>query len=313
VPTLVLHRADDVAVDVESGRYLCRHIAGAQYVELPGRDHVPWVGNADAILDEIEEFVTGVRPAATVNDVLATILVADVAGATRMALELGEQAWLDLLDGFRQAAGEHVARFQGRTLDATGTRVVAAFDGPARAVRAACAIAADAEALGVRVRAGLHMGEIRLDSGGAVGGAVQVAASIAERAAAGEVLVGSAVKDLASGSGLGFEDRGLHTIDAGKDPRRLFRVVRAAGGQPVAPIAPPADALTARERDVARLLVGGPTNRQIAEALTISEGTAALHVKHILAKLGFSSRAQAAAWAALHGLVGPDDRQNTQP
>ena len=313
VPTLVLHRVNDAAVDVESGRQLWRDIPGAQYVELPGSDHVPWVGNADAILDEIEEFVTGVRPAATVDCVLATILVADVAGATRLAIELGEQAWLDLLDSFRNVTAKQIARFQGRTLEEVGTRVVAAFDGPARAVRAACAIADDAVELGVQVKAGLHTGEIRLNREGAAGIAVQIAAWIAELAAADEVLVASTVKDLVSGSGLGFEDRGLYTVKVGQEQWRLFRVTRAAGPSPAAPAAVPAGELTAREREVALLLVGGLTNRQIANALTITEGTAAQHVKHVMAKLGFSSRSQVAVWATRQGLNGQAAGQDIQP
>ncbi|HEY8693868.1 MAG TPA: alpha/beta fold hydrolase, partial [Chloroflexota bacterium] len=135
VPALVLHRQNDAAVTVEAGRYLARHIPGAQYVELPGADHLPWVGNSEAILAEIEEFLTGTRPVAEPERVLAAVLVASIAGATPLALTLGDRRWLDLLERFRPLAHREFERFRGRALSFSGDGFVASFDGRCAALR----------------------------------------------------------------------------------------------------------------------------------------------------------------------------------
>ena len=301
VPALVLHRRDDAAVTVEAGRYLARHIRGAQYVELPGADHLPWVGNSEAILAEIEEFLTGTRPVAEPERVLAAVLVASIAGATPLALTLGDRRWLDLLERFWALARREIERFRGRELSASGDGFVASFDGPARAVRCAEAVSQALAPLGADIRAGLHTGEIELAGGAGV--AVQIASWIAELAGAGEILVSNTVKDLVAGSGLRFEDRGMYTLKGTPDQWRLYALERAGYRLPQPAGRQTVSELTPREREVAAMVTRGLTNRQIANGLVISEGTAALHVKRILAKLGFTSRAQVAAWAVAQRLA----------
>jgi pimeloyl-ACP methyl ester carboxylesterase len=212
VPTLVVHNAGERTVPVEAGRHLARHIAGARYVELPGVDHLPFVGNADAILDEIEEFLTGVRRGAEPDRVLATVLFTDIVDATRTASELGDRRWSDLLGAHHGAVREELSRFRGREIDTAGDGFLAAFDGPARAVRAAAAIRDHVKRLGLDIRAGLHTGECEVMGTKLSGVAVHIGARIASLAGAGEVLVSSTVRDLVAGSGLRFEDRGLHAL-----------------------------------------------------------------------------------------------------
>jgi pimeloyl-ACP methyl ester carboxylesterase len=212
VPTLILHNVNEQTIPVESGRHLARHIPNAKYVELPGADHLPFVGNADAILDEIEEFLTGTRRGVEPDRVLATVLFTDIVDATRKASEVGDRRWRDLLEAHHGAVREELSRFRGREIDTAGDGFLAAFDGPARAVRAASAIRSDVKRLGLEMRAGLHTGECEIMGAKLSGVAVHIGARIASLAAAGEVLVSSTVHDLVAGSGLRFEDRGLHTL-----------------------------------------------------------------------------------------------------
>jgi class 3 adenylate cyclase len=225
VPTLVLHRSGDVTVDVAAGRYLAAHILGAKYVELPGDDHLPYVGDSEAILGEIEEFLTGVRPVAEPDRVLATVLFTDVVGSTELAARLGDRRWRDLLDAHHAAVRRELARFRGREVGTVGDGFLATFDGPARAIRCADAIGAAVRTVGVEVRAGLHTGEIEI-MGDDVGGiAVHIGARVAAEAGPGEILVSSTVKDLVAGSGLEFEDRGTRTLKGVPGEWRLFAAV----------------------------------------------------------------------------------------
>ena len=161
VPTLVIHRTDDVTINVEGGRYLGKHIPGARYIELPGKDHPPWIGgNAMEIADAIEEFLTGTRAPVTETDrVLATVLFTDIVGSTEKAAALGDRRWRDLLDNHHATLRRNLARFRGREIKMVGDGILATFDGPARGVRCACAIAEEIKPLGIEVRAGLHTGE----------------------------------------------------------------------------------------------------------------------------------------------------------
>jgi pimeloyl-ACP methyl ester carboxylesterase len=222
VPTLILHRAGELWIDVEQGRYLARHIPGAKLVELPGADHVPWVGDADAILDEVEEFVTGARRASEQDRVLSTILVTDIVGSTERAAELGDRKWRDLLEGYYGLVRRELEQFRGREIDTAGDGLLAMFDGPARAVRCAQAINRDVASLGIGVRAGLHTGEVEMTGEKPGGIAVHIGARVATQAGPGEVLVSSTVKDLVSGSGLRFEDRGVHALKGVPGEWRLF-------------------------------------------------------------------------------------------
>ena len=222
VPTLILHNDGDRSVPVEYGRYMAERIPGARYVELRGDDHLPWVGNTDAILDEIEEFLTGVRRGPEPDRVLATVMFTDIVGATTRAAELGDRRWRDLLDAHHALVREHLARFRGREIDTAGDGFLAAFDGPARAVRAACAISEGVRPLGLEVRAGLHTGECEVMGPKLGGVAVHIGARVAALAGAGEVLVSSTVRDLVAGSGLRFRDRGAHALKGVPGEWHLF-------------------------------------------------------------------------------------------
>lgn len=224
VPTLLIHNTGDRLIPVEYSRYMAERIPGAKYVELPGADHPPWVGNADTILDEVEEFLTGVRRGSDPDRVLATVMFTDIVGATTKAAELGDRRWRDLLDTHHALVREQLAKFRGREIDTAGDGFLAAFDGPARAVRAAEAIAGSVKTLGLDIRAGLHTGECEV-MGPKLGGiAVHIGARIAALAQASEVLVSSTVKDLVAGSGLRFEDRGTHALKGVPGEWHLFAV-----------------------------------------------------------------------------------------
>ncbi len=228
VPTLILHRAEERAVPVEGARYMAEHIPGAKYVELPGIDHCPWVGDSDAILDEVQEFLTGVRPAPEPDRVLATVLFTDIVGSTQRAAELGDRRWRALLDSYYALARRELDRFRGREVKTMGDGFLATFDGPARGIRCACAVSDSAGQLGLAIRAGLHTGECEMMEDDVGGIAVHIGARVSAEAAAGEVLVSSTVKDLVAGSGLQFEDRGPHALKGIPEEWRLFAVERTS-------------------------------------------------------------------------------------
>ena len=217
VPSLVIHRTDDMTLKVEEGRFVAAQIPGSKYVELPGNDHLPFVGDQDAILDEVEEFLTGVRHSLEPDTVLATVLFARV---------VSEKAAEDeLLVRLRNQIAKEITWFRGREIDMVGDRPLAIFDGPARAIRCAQAITEYASRLGVQLRTGLHTGECEIVDGKVSGMATQVGACVAGEAGSGEVLVSSTVKDLVAGSGIEFEDRGNRNLcDVGE--WRLFSVVK---------------------------------------------------------------------------------------
>ena len=212
VPTLVIHRAAATGFRVEHGRYLAEHIPGATYVELPGTDNLIWAGDQDAIVAEIQAFITGVRPAPEPNRVLATVLFTDIVGSTRLAAELGDSRWHALLADHDRAARRLVERFGGETVKSVGDGILATFDGPARAIRCAAAIRDEVGQLGIEVRAGLHTGEIEMGTDDIAGLAVHIGARISAMAGSGEVLVSSTVRDLVVGAGFTFEDRGRHQL-----------------------------------------------------------------------------------------------------
>jgi pimeloyl-ACP methyl ester carboxylesterase len=225
VPTLVMHRTGDRTVRIDESRWLAQQIPGARFVELAGEDHMPWVGDQDAILDEVQEFLTGDRPERVPDRVLATVLVTDIVGSTRHAARLGDRAWSELLERHHAIVRREIDRFRGVEIDTAGDGFLATFDGPARAVSCACRIRNALRPLGLEVRAGLHTGEIELAGGKALGIAVHTGARIAAQAQAGEVLVSSTVKDLVSGSGIAFTDRGLHAL---KDIPREWQLFAAS-------------------------------------------------------------------------------------
>ena len=226
VPTLVLHRIGDQSVKFEEGRYIAERIPNAKFVPLPGADHLPFTGDADAIVNEVQEFVTGSRALPEPDRVLATVMFTDIVGSTQRAAEMGDHRWHDLLDGHNAIVRRELARFRGREIDTTGDGFLATFDGPARAVRCACAISNTVKSLGIEIRAGLHTGEIELMGDNVGGIAVHIGARVSALAGASEVLVSSTVKDLVAGSGLQFADRGTHTLKGVPGEWRLFAVER---------------------------------------------------------------------------------------
>jgi class 3 adenylate cyclase len=223
-PTLVLQRADDLFRDPGHSRYIAEHVPGARYVELPGRDHAPFVGDTDAIVDEVEEFLTGVRPVQEPDRVLATVLFTDIVGSTRHAVELGDRGWRETLSEHDRIVQTEIDRYRGRLVKATGDGCVATFDGPARGVRCAGAIRDRVRARELEIRAGLHTGEIELVGDDVAGIAVHLASRVMVSAEPGEVVVSSTVKDLVAGSGLEFEDRGEHELKGVPGAWRLFGV-----------------------------------------------------------------------------------------
>jgi serine/threonine protein kinase/class 3 adenylate cyclase len=225
VPTLVIHRSGDQCLKVEEGRYLAEHIPGAKFVELPGVDHLPFVGDQDAILDEIEEFLTGVRHAAEVDRVLATVLVARAAGSAADTERLNDASWRELLERHQAHVKREIELFKGRPAEIIGDKVMATFDGPARAIRAACAIRDSARRLGIKLQTGLHTGECDVLPNGVGGTAVELATHVALQSAIGEVLVSGTVKDLVAGSGIRFGERGAAVLGA-LGEWRLFAVER---------------------------------------------------------------------------------------
>jgi pimeloyl-ACP methyl ester carboxylesterase len=222
VPTLIMNRVGDRSVSVEEGRWMAGQIPNARFVELAGEDHMPWVGDQDSILDEVQEFLTGDRPVREPDRVLATVLVTDIVGSTRHAARIGDRAWCDLLARHHAIVREALAAFRGREIDTAGDGFLATFDGPARAVGCACRIRDAVRALGIEIRAGLHTGEIELAGDKVRGIAVHTGARIAATAQAGEILASSTVKDLVSGSGIRFAERGVHALKDIPRPWQLF-------------------------------------------------------------------------------------------
>jgi class 3 adenylate cyclase/alpha-beta hydrolase superfamily lysophospholipase len=226
VPTLVVHRNADRMRRVEHGRYLAAHIAGSRYVELDGIDEHPWTGEQDEIVDEIEEFLTGVRPPRSPDRVLATVLFTDIVGSTEHAIRLGDKKWTDVLNAHDALVGRALAEPRGRKVNPTGDGLVATFDGPARAVRCAQSICSSVRSLGIEVRAGLHTGEVELRGDDIGGIAVHIGQRVSSLAGPGEVLVSRTVTDLVAGSGLEFADRGTHALKGVPGDWQLYAVAR---------------------------------------------------------------------------------------
>ena len=220
VPTLLIHRRHDQLVNVRHGRWLAENIPGARLVELPGRDHNYW-HDPDLVLDEIEQFVTGVRAGPRTERVLATVLFTDIVDSTRRATEVGDRAWRDLLAAHEAATRDAVNRFSGRIVKWTGDGAMATFDGPARAVRCAHEIIEASGKAGLQIRAGLHTGEVELVGDDIAGIGVHIAARVAARAEGGEVLVSRTVRDLVTGSDIAFVDRGTHELKGLSEPWAL--------------------------------------------------------------------------------------------
>jgi len=225
VPTLAIHREGDAIVSAAQAAYVAGRIEGARLVELPGADHMPFVGDADAILDEVEEFVTGVRPAPEVDRILATVLFTDIVSSTERQAALGDRGWKQLLEQHHALVREQLTRFRGLEQDTAGDGFFVRFDGPARAIRCAEEIVRAVRTLGIEVRAGLHAGECEIVEGKCSGLSVSIGARVMAHAGPSEVLVSQTVKDLTAGSGLTFADAGEHELKGVPDRWRLYRVM----------------------------------------------------------------------------------------
>ena len=226
VPTLVMNRADDPVADVEAARDLASRIEGARFVEFAGNTHAFFMGpDPDEVASEIQEFVTGTRPALGGDRVLATVLFTDIVGSTRKAAELGDRQWRGLVERHHAIVRDLIARWRGAEMDTAGDGFFATFDGPARAVRCALAAVEAIRPLGIEIRAGVHTGEVEVIDAKAGGIAVIIGARISASAGASEVLASSTVKDLVAGSGLAFADVGEHELKGVPDSWHLYRVV----------------------------------------------------------------------------------------
>jgi class 3 adenylate cyclase len=229
VPTLVLQRRDEGFVGAEVARYVAERVPRAVYQELPGSDLLPWMGDADEVVEAVRRFV---EPAwaeresleAEPDRVLTTILFTDIVGSTAKTVEVGDARWRELLEDHRGMVRMQLGRFRGRELDTAGDGFFATFDGPARAVRCAQACIEAVRSLGLEIRAGVHTGEVETIDGKAGGIAVNIGARVGAKAAASEVLVSQTVKDLVAGSGLRFEDGGEHELKGIPDRWRVYRV-----------------------------------------------------------------------------------------
>jgi len=223
-PTLVLHRTGDRDANVEEGRYIAARIPGARFVQLPGEDHLPWIGDSDVVADEIAQFVTGAPLPRDVDRVLATILFTDIVGSTERLAEMGDRAWHERLAAHHEIARQEIARWRGREINTAGDGFLAAFDGPARAIRCALALHQRLSTIGIPIRAGLHTGEVTMSRDDVSGMAVHIGARIAASANAGETLVSGTVRDLVVGADLAFADRGVTTLKGVPGEWRLHAV-----------------------------------------------------------------------------------------
>lgn len=241
VPTLVLHRSGDPAIPVEAARFTAERIPDARCVELPGDDHHPMLGDTDALLDEVEQFLTGARQSREPDRALATVLFTDIVDSTQRASELGDRRWRELLEAHDTRARRQVETHGGRVVKGLGDGHLATFDGPARAIRCARTLLEDADDLGLQLRTGVHTGECELLDGDVGGMAVHIGARVGALAAPGEVLVSSAVRDLVVGSGIEFEDRGAHQLKGVPGDWQLLAVAadgRVSAGETTATTAP---------------------------------------------------------------------------
>ena len=273
VPTLILHRTDELVAPVEAARYMAAQIPGARLVELPGNDHIVWVGDRQALVHEIEEFLTGMRHVHEPDRVLATVLFTDVVGSTERAAELGDAKWRELLERHDEIVRRQVESFRGRVVKTLGDGTFATFDGPARAIRCAESICDVISAeLGLQVRTGVHTGECEAIGDDLGGMAVHIGSRVASSAQPCEVLLSGTVKDLVVGSGLAFEDAGEHELKGVPGAWRLYRV--AGREAALAPIAPAIDHMTPADKVLGRLARRAPGAMRALTRLTVKERAA---------------------------------------
>lgn len=224
VPTLLVHAVGDRTCSVDFSRYMVRRIPGAQLVEIDSEDHLPWLQGSDAIVLAIEEFVTGSRHEKSVERVLCTIMFTDIVGSTEIIARSGDENWRDVLSSHNTIVRQDLETFQGRELNTTGDGFVAVFDGPARAIRCAQSISGALSRIGIELRIGLHCGECEVQGDDVAGLALHIAARIMDQATSGEIIVSRTVKDLVAGSGIQFDNNGVHLLKGVPDEWQLYRV-----------------------------------------------------------------------------------------
>ena len=299
MPVLVIHRSGDMLVPVAESRALAQAIAGATYVELPGRDHLLWSGDVNRLADTMEEFLTGHAPVPIGNRMLAALLVAHVVNPERQMARLGEDRWQDRLGRFATAAVEAVAHHAGESGASEPGAARGRFDSPVAAIRSAFAVKEAAQALGLQVAIGLNVGEIDRDQQLPSGLAYLVVEAISQQAASGEVLASRSIADLCGNLGQSFFDHIPLVVEGATGP---VHVVSIGSANPLDPREKPErepdlSKLSGREREVLRLVAQGMSNSAIASQLRLSEHTAKRHVANILMKLDLPTRAAAAVLA----------------
>lgn len=225
VPTLVLHKRDDKVVPIEEGRYIAEHVPGAKFVELPGADHWPWIGHEEAV-EEIQEFLTGMRDSAEPDRALATVMFIDIVDSTKRAAQLGDRRWADLLESFYAVVRRELDRYRGREVDTAGDGFFVTFDGPARAIRCATTLVDAIERLGLQIRIGIHTGECERMADKVGGLGVVIGARVGSLAGPGEILVSRTVQDLVVGSDVRFQQRGTHELKGVPGTWELYAVER---------------------------------------------------------------------------------------
>jgi len=225
VPTLILHAEKDAVINVEEGRYMANQIPGARFYEIPSRDHLPWVGGADIILDRIEEFVTGSISGSATGRALFTVMFTDLTNSTQLAAEFGDQRWHTMLEAHHKAIRHEISVYAGQEIDNAGDGFFVAFDGPARAIHCALSIRKALQAIDLSVRIGIHIGECENIAGKLTGIAVHIGSRISAKAEPNQIWVSQTVKDLVAGSGILFEDTGVHDLKGVPDKWHLYQVI----------------------------------------------------------------------------------------
>lgn len=225
VPTLVLHKRDDKVVPIEEGRFIAEHVPGAKFVELPGADHWPWIGHEEAV-EEIQEFLTGMRDSAEPDRALATVMFVDIVDSTKRAAQLGDRRWADLLESFYALVRRELDRYRGREIDTAGDGFFVTFDGPARAIRCSTALIDAVDDLGLKIRVGIHTGECERMADKVGGLGVVIGARVGALAGPGEILVSRTVQDLVVGSDVRFQQRGKHELKGVPGKWELYAVAR---------------------------------------------------------------------------------------
>jgi class 3 adenylate cyclase len=226
-PTLVIHRTEDPTINIEGGRELARLIPEAKLIELPGKDHLGFLGeNSDRIVDEIHEFLVGSKPREIIERTLSTVLFSDVVDSTRRLNEVGDERWREVISAHDKIVRESLARFRGKEIKSLGDGFLATFDGPGRALQCAMAIADDVRALGIEVRVGVHTGEVEITDDDVRGIAVHIASRIMASAGPGEVHSSRTVKDLVAGSGIKFDSLGQTELAGIDEPMEIFKAHR---------------------------------------------------------------------------------------